>query len=144
MADDSAAPDGLAGAVRALADAASVRGRSCGASPESMTVAGIVGAYCAALAVRAHAEAAARSSGTGPPGGGGGGARAAAAEALAAFDSAFHPRAMARLEEAADGIARRLESGGGAGGAAAEYDRLREAMSAAEFARQYDRGLRGT
>lgn len=142
----------LAGAVRSLYNAAPILGDAAGAQPESMTVAGIVGAYYAALAVRAHAEAGARSAGAGSGRGGAEAegkddtaAGAAAAKALAAFDSSFHPRAKARLEGLADGIARGLESGGGAGnnGGAAEYDRLREAMSAAEFARQYDRGLRG-
>ena len=142
MPEDGPAQGGLEGAVRDLEAAASIRDGACAASPESMPVAGIVGAYYAALAARAHAEAAARSAEKQ----GGGGAEAASS-ALAAFDSGFHPRALARLEGLADGIARGLESaeggGGEAGGAAAEYDRLREAMSAAEFARQYDRGLRG-
>ena len=144
----------LAGAVRSLYDAAPILKGAAGEPPESMTVAGIVGAYYAALAVRAHAEAGARSAGAGSGRGGADAeaegsasdaAGAAAAKALAAFDSSFHPRALARLEGLADGIARGLESGRGAGnnGGAAEYDRLREAMSAAEFARQYDRGLRG-
>ena len=141
MPEDGPAQGGLEGAVRDLEAAASIRDGACAASPESMPVAGIVGAYYAALAARAHVEAAARSAEKQ------GGAAAAAAAALAAFDSGFHPRALARLEGLADGIARGLESaeggGGEAGGAAAEYDRLREAMSAAEFARQYDRGLRG-
>ena len=144
----------LAGAVRSLYDAAPILRDAAGEPPESMTVAGIVGAYYAALAVRAHAEAGARSAGA-VSGRGGvdaeaeGGASdatgAAAAKALATFDSSFHPRAKARLEGLADGIARGLESGAGVGnnGGAAEYDRLREAMSAAEFVRQYDRGLRG-
>ena len=151
-------PGDLAGAVQSLYEAAPILRGAAGAPPESMTVAGIVGAYYAALAVRAHAEAGARSAGAASGRGkavaeGGGGTTAAAsalvaaaaAAVLAAFDSSFHPRALARLEGLADGIARGLESGGGAGdnGDAAEYDRLREAMSAAEFARQYDRGLRG-
>ena len=138
--EDGPAQGALEGAVRALEEAASIRDGACVASPESMPVAGIVGAYYAALAARAHAEAAAQSA-EAP----GGGDAAEAASALAAFDSGFHPRALARLEGLADGIARGLESaeGGGGAAAAAEYDRLREAMSAAEFARQYDRGLRG-
>ena len=150
MPEDAAAEaGGLAGAVRSLEDAVPILGGKNGAPPESMTVAGIVAAYCAALAVRAHAEAAARSAGNesrlGAAADGSGGEEGRAAAALAAFDSEFHPRALARLEGLADGIARGLESGGGAGkdGAAEEYDRLREAMSAAEFARQYDKGLRG-
>ena len=147
MPGDGPAQGGLEGAARALEEAASIRDGACAASPESMPVAGIVGAYYAALAARAHAEAAELSAEK--PGGGDAAAAssALASSALAAFDSGFHPRALARLEGLADGIARGLESaegGAGAGaGAAAEYDRLREAMSAAEFARQYDRGLRG-
>ena len=51
---------------------------------------------------------------------------------------------MARLESVAAGLAERLEREKGAGGeGGGEFDRLRAAMSAAEFARQYDRGLRG-
>lgn len=141
MPEDGPAQGALAGAVRDLEAAASIRDGACAASPESMPVAGIVGAYYAALAARAHAEAAARSAEK-PGGGGAEAASAAASSAMAAFDSGFHPRALARLEGLADGIARGLESAEG-GADAAEYDRLREAMSAAEFARQYDRGLRG-
>lgn len=134
--------EGLAGAVRALEDAASIEGGACGADPRSMGVAGIVGAYCAALALRAHMGAAEGSAGprSGRGGGGGGADAEAAGAAIAAFDSSFHPRAAARLDGIVDGIARGLESGGGD---SAEYDRLREAMSAAEFARQYGEGLRG-
>ena len=103
-----------------------------------MPVEEIVAAYYEALSVRAHADAA-RMSGGGAEGDGG-----AAEGALEAFDRRFHPRALARLESMAAGLAERLEredgsSGSGEGG---EFDRLRAAMSAAEFARQYDRGLR--
>lgn len=132
---------GLAGAVRALEDAASIRGGGCAAPPESMDAAGIAGAYCAAVALRAHMGAAERAA-EGAGAARGGGAAGRAAEAMAAFDSSFHPRAMGRLAGLADEIAGRLESGAG-GEDPAEYDRLREAMSAAEFARQYDAGLRG-
>lgn len=131
---------GLAGAVRALEEAASIGGGECAASPESMDAAGIAGAYCAAVALRAHMGAAELAAGADSARGGAVSARAA--EAMAAFDSSFHPRAVERLGGLADEIARRLESGAGAGDPA-EYDRLREAMSAAEFARQYGAGLRG-
>ena len=61
MPEDCPEQGGLEGAVRALEEAASIRDGACAASPESMPVAGIVGAYYAALAARAHAEAAAQS-----------------------------------------------------------------------------------
>lgn len=106
-----------------------------------MSVEDIVAAYYNALSVRAHAEAdrAAGSAGS---------AGSAADAALEAFDRRFHPRALARLESMAAGLAERLERDGGSGGEGedggegGEFDRLRAAMSAAEFARQYDRGLR--
>ena len=124
-----AAPgDGLDAAKRLL-EAAGNAGKI-----ESMSVEGMVAAYCEALSVRAHAEAARAE----------GGNTGAAEEALGAFDSRFHPRAMARLESVSAGLAERLEREDGDGDAGEEeFDSLRAAMSAAEFARQYDRGLRG-
>ena len=115
-----------------------------------MQVEEIVAAYYDALSVRAHAEAARAAGGNGGGNGGGSGEAGAAAEAEAAdaavseFDRRFHPRALARLESMAAGLAERLERDGGNGGGddGSEFDRLRAAMSAAEFARQYDRGLR--
>lgn len=126
------APGGdLAAAARALAGTAESGGI------EAMQVDAIVAAYYQALSVRAHSEAA------GAEGGGQGAEDAKAA--LDAFDRRFHPRAMARLESVAAGLAERLEREMGDGGEVdgGEFDRLRAAMSAAEFARQYDRGLRG-
>ena len=121
--DPDAAARALAGTVEA-------------ARPDAMSVEEIVAAYYDALSVRAHAEA--------DKGEGGAGSGAGAAEAaLGEFDRRFHPRAMARLESVAAGLAERLEREKGAGGEGGEFDRLRAAMSAAEFARQYDRGLRG-
>lgn len=118
--DPDAAARALAGTVEA-------------ASPDAMPVEEIVAIYYEALSVRAHAEAG-RMAGSGA---------GAAESALDAFDRRFHPRAMARLESVAAGLAERLEREKGAGGEGGEFDRLRAAMSAAEFARQYDRGLRG-
>lgn len=116
-------------AAKRLLEAAGNAGRI-----ESMSVEDIVAAYYEALSVRAHAEAARAE----------GGSAGEAEEALRAFDSRFHPRAMARLESMSAGLAERLERGDGDGDAGEdEFDRLRAAMSAAEFARQYDRGLRG-
>lgn len=121
-------PD-LDAAARALAGTA----ESAGA--ESMSVEDIVAAYYNALSVRAHAEADRAAGSAGSAG--------LADAALEAFDRRFHPRALARLESMAAGLAERLEQGdGGGGGEGGEFDRLRAAMSAAEFARQYDRGLR--
>lgn len=119
-------PDAAARDLARIAEAGDV---------ESMSVEDVVAAYYEALSVRAHAEAArAGDGGTG-----------AADAALEAFDARFHPRAMARLESMSAGLAERLERSGedGGGGDECEFDHLRAAMSAAEFARQYDRGLRG-
>ena len=119
-------PDAAARALARIAEAGDV---------ESMSVEDVVAAYYEALSVRAHMEAARA---------GGGGGTGAADAALEAFDAKFHPRAMARLESMSAGLAERLErSGEDGGGDGDEFDRLRAAMSAAEFARQYDRGLRG-
>ena len=126
-------PD-LDAAARALAGTAESGGA------ESMSVEEIVAAYYNALSVRAHAEAD-RAAGSAASAG------TAADAALEAFDRRFHPRALACLESMAAGLAERLERDGEDGegedgGEGGEFDRLRAAMSAAEFARQYDRGLR--
>ena len=124
-------PDAAARALARIAEAGDV---------ESMSVEDVVAAYYKALSMRAHMEAARAEGGSGA-----GSAGAAAADAaLEAFDARFHPRAMARLESMSAGLAERLErEGGDRDGDEDEFDRLRAAMSAAEFARQYDRGLRG-
>lgn len=129
-------PDAAARALARIAEAGDI---------ESMSVEDVVAAYYKALSMRAHMEAT-RAEGGG--GAGSAGAVAAADAALEAFDARFHPRAMARIESMSAGLAERLEredgdGGGGGGGDEGEFDRLRAAMSAAEFARQYDRGLRG-
>ena len=146
-AEDKGAGNGGAGALTVGDLDAAARGLAGAAARagdiESMSVADMVAAYYKALSVRAHMEAARAEGGNG---GGSAGAVAAADAALEAFDARFHPRAMARLESVSAGLAERLEredGDGGSGGDEDEFDRLRAAMSAAEFARQYDRGLRG-
>lgn len=125
-------PDAAARALARIAEAGDI---------ESMSVEDVVAAYYKALSMRAHMEAARAEGGSGA---GSAGAVAAADAALEAFDARFHPRAMARLESMSAGLAERLErEGGDRDGDEDEFDRLRAAMSAAEFARQYDRGLRG-
>lgn len=120
----------LDAAARGLAEAAAGAG-----DVESMSVEDMVAAYYKALSVRAHMEAARAE-------GGSGAGIAAADAALEAFDARYHPRAMARLESVSAGLAERLEMADGDGGNENEFDRLRAAMSAAEFAGQYDKGLR--
>ncbi len=96
----------------------------------------LIGAYHAAISVRAGAAALGR-------GAAGEEARAAlraAAEAVAAFDAGPHAEAVARLAAEVDGESDRLA--GAPERDAAAYGRLRELMSVKEFVGQYERGFR--